>query len=74
LLESVLRRLGIPHIADQCVATAGIADSRAPFAGVLCTYVGLRHGVPATCVLIPGVHRAIAFRVFEISPSVRKLA
>ncbi|RPF34238.1 hypothetical protein EDD92_4184 [Streptomyces sp. TLI_185] len=36
-----------------------------------CTYVRLRHGVPATCVLIPGMHRAIAFRMFEISSYVR---
>jgi hypothetical protein len=36
-----------------------------------CTYAGLRHGVPATCVLIPGMHRTIAFRMFEISTYVR---
>jgi hypothetical protein len=27
-----------------------------------CTYVGLRHGVPATCVLIPVMHRHLPFQ------------
>jgi hypothetical protein len=63
--------------ADQLGRPRGSARSRRGRRGswpmCTCTYVRSRHGVPATCVLIPGMRRAVAFQTFEISSHVRNV-